>query len=81
MESTKITISDPAVKSDQLEGVRNMTIKELYNLITSNACKNSSLWREDQIKLLTTLMSNNMEECKIQINYIAHPESFFGVTH
>ena len=81
MESTKIMISDPAVKSDQLEGVRNMTIKELYNLITSNACKNSSLWREDQIKLLTTLMSNNMEECKIQINYIAHPESFFGVTH
>ena len=73
----RIIMTDSTVTEGEVTGVRNATVKEILNLITSRVCKNDNTWIQDMTNGLNKLIKGHMGDCMINYNYVSYPEEVF----
>ena len=73
----RIIMTDSTVTEGEVTGVRNATVKEILNLITSRVCKNDNVWIQDMANGLNKLIKGHMGDCMVNYNYVSYPEEDF----
>ena len=73
----RIIMTDSTVKEGEVSGVRNATVKEILNLITSKVCKNDNVWIQDMANGLNKLIKGRMGDCMVHYTYVSYPEEDF----